>query len=203
VADTNPDELIKRVNRLVYTADRWRDCAEKVLYWASCSLKDPGASEYNDRAYNLVDRCFMIHEHKDNHSKIESDLKNIKTVFRGMANFYADVKAHGGYIRVGPPIRPGDNAYAQVGGYDNGDKTGITYVYAKCRTWDDTDLTDLTTHESVHFAGNIGHFDIGGSAAYGTAAFRLTNAQALQNASNYTWLAYLAQLPDSQWLTAT
>ena len=145
----------------------------------------------------------MIHEHKNNRSKIENDLRRIKTVFRGMAKFYADVKANGGYICCGPPIRAGDNAYAQTGGYQKGDKTGITFVYAKCRTWNETDLTDLTTHESVHFAGNIGHGQIGGRTAYGKAAFRLSNAQALKNASNYTWLAYLARMPNSRWLTAT
>ena len=203
MADANPDALIKRVRRLIATADRWRGSAEKVLYWARCSLKDPGASEFNDRAYNFVDRCFMIHEHKNNHSKIENDLRRIKTVFRGMAKFYADVKAHGGYICCGPPIGPGDNAYAQIGGYHKGDKTGITFVYAKCRTWNNTELTDLTTHESVHFAGNIGHAQIGGRTAYSNAAFRLSNAKALKNASSYTWLTYLAQMPHSRWLTAT
>ena len=76
MADANPDALIKRVRRLIATADRWRDSAEKVLYWAGCSLKDPGKSEFNDRAYNLVDRCFMIHEHKQPFKNRERPEKN-------------------------------------------------------------------------------------------------------------------------------
>ena len=201
--DANPDALIKRAKRLIATADRWRDSAEKVLYWAGCSLRDPGASEYNDRAYNLVDRCFMIHEHKDNRSRIALDLAKIKSCYRPMARFYGHIKAHGGYLHIGPPINQGDRAYANVGGYAKGDKSGITFVYAACRTLNDTDLTDLITHESVHFAGNIGHAQIGGRTAYGKDALRLSNAKALKNASNYSWLAYLARLPHSQWLTAT
>ncbi len=194
--------FIAKAKRLIDDADKWRDAAEKVLYWATCSLKSPKASAYNDLALALVDRCFKIHEHIFNVSK-EKDIIAIKKCFRSVAEFFVEVKADKGFLTQGPAKDPGDIAYAVVGGWKAGNKDGITFVLEKCKDKDDTDLTDIIMHESVHFAGGIGHALIGGEAAYGEKVFKLSNEKALKNASSYAYLAYLARMDHTKWLTAT
>ena len=101
------------------------------------------------------------------------------------------------YLNVGPPVRPNDIAFAAVGRWAKKDKTGITFVLAQCESKKDVDLTDIIMHESVHFAGGIGHCNIGGdpkNPAYGSKVFTLTNAEALQNASSYAYFADIASL---------
>ena len=131
-----------------------------------------------------------------------------------MAGFYRAVLKAKGYkfLTVGPSNsfddkgRPLDNAYAQVGGWKRGDSNGITFVVERVITWNETELTDLITHEAVHFAGGIDHHYIDGNrnnAAYGTKVFKLTNEQSKKNASSYSYLAYLARMPHTRWLTAT
>jgi hypothetical protein len=130
-------------------------------------------------------------------------LASIKKCFRDIAGFFSAVKAGQGFLTVGPPIRAGDIAYAVVNGWKSGDKNGLTFVIAQCKTRGDENLTDIIMHESVHFAAGIDHFIVGGKPAYGAKVFSLTNAQALKNASSYSYLAYLARMPHTQWLTAT
>lgn len=199
---SDTEQLIKRAKRLVGVADTWRESTEKVLYWARCSVNDPGGSQYNDRALALVDRCFKVKTHKTK-DRIKRDLDFIKKCFRRIAWFFDEVKADKGFLSVGPPVRPNDIAYAQVDGWRKGDKDGLVFVLAQCKGRKDENLTDIIMHESVHFAAGVGHYEINGEPAYGQKVFGLTNAQALKNASSYAYLAYLARLPHTQWLTAT
>ncbi|RFB79162.1 hypothetical protein [Methylovirgula sp. 4M-Z18] len=199
--------FLVRARSLVGDADNWRDSAEKVLFWAQCSLRQPGVNWYNDQAFALVDRCFKIKEHTFDFM-IRRDLDAIKVVYRQIADFYGTVKGGTEYLNVGPAIRPNDMAYANVGGWAKKDKTGLTFVLARCDNppTDDETLTDIIMHESVHFAGGIDHFNIGGdpnNPAYGTKVFTLNNKQALKNASTYSYFAYLARMPNIQWATAT
>ena len=168
------------------------------------ALNTPG-NKLTDDALLLVDRCFKISERKDNVSKI-SNLLAIKFVFRNVGDFYAEVAKGTEYLNVGPPIRPNDIAYANVGGWAKKDKSGLTFVLAQCQAKKDVDLTDIIMHESVHFAGGIGHSNIGGdpkNPAYGLKVFALTNAQAKENASSYAYFAYIARLQSPRWPTAT
>ncbi len=194
--------LLKRAERLVGVAEQWRSSADKVLYWATCSVNDLGGSPYNDRALALVDRCFKVCT-LHSKSKMKNNIDLIQKSFRSIGGFYNMVRGSKGYLSVGPPIRPDDIAYAQVNGWKNGDKKGLTFVIAKCKNQSDLNLTDIIMHESVHFAAGIGHYNIGGKPAYGTKVFSLTHSQAMQNASSYAYLAYLARMPHTQWLNAT
>ena len=197
-------KLLRRAKGLVAKADSWRASAEKVLYWATCSVDDPGESKYNDTALALVDRCFKVNSH-DSKSRIKKDIQKIKKSFRRCAGFYAVVKKSERFkfLSVGPPSEENALAYAEPDGWRNGDTKGLVFVINRCESVTDTHLTDIITHESIHFAAGIGHSKINGKVAYGTMAFRLSNAKALKNASNYAYLAYLARMPHTKWLTAT
>jgi hypothetical protein len=194
-------EFLVKARKLVGDADKWRAATDLVLNWAAIGVSTPG-NKLTDDALALVDRCFKINSHSTSAQKI-ADLAAIKGVFKNMADFYADVKKGTEYLNVGPPVRPNDIAYAPVGGWAKKDKKGLTFVLAQCESKNDVDLIDVITHESVHFAGNINHYNIGSTPAYGSTVFTLTNAQAKQNASSYAYLAYLARLQSSQWATAT
>ncbi len=198
-----PESLfLARAKGLVATADSWRDSAEKVLYWAKCALDSPGQNAFNDQALVLVNRCFKLNENILT-TFAKSDIDRIKAVFRNIADFYAAVKTSAEYLNVGPPVRPDDIAYASVGGWARGEKTGLTFVLARCKDKSNEDLTDIIMHESVHFAGGIDHYLIGPDPAYGSKVFTLTNSQALQNASSYSYLAYIARMNPALWSTAT
>lgn len=192
-----------RARGLVPKADAWRDSAERVLYWSLCALDSPGTSAFNDLAYKLVDRCFKV-SGRWLVLQRRADILAITAVFHDIGAFYAEARDSKDYITIGPKIRPDDAAYADVGGWKAGNKKGLTFVLAECETKSDEDLTDIMMHESVHFAGGIGHYMIAkGKPAYGDKVFSLTIDQALENASSYAYLAYLARLPSTQWLTAT
>jgi hypothetical protein len=196
------DEFLARAKKLVATADSWRDSAEKVLYWARCALDSPGENAFNDQALVLVNRCFKVNEHTFT-TFATRDIDRIKAVFRNIADFYSTVKTGTEYLTLGPAIRPDDQAYAAVGGWARKDKSGLTFVLARCKGKSDEDLTDIIMHESVHFAGGIDHYLIGVDPAYGEKVFTLTNSQALQNASSYSYLAYIARMNPALWATAT
>ncbi|MEZ6128814.1 MAG: hypothetical protein R3C59_09040 [Planctomycetaceae bacterium] len=198
----NTGSLIARAKRLVDDADKWRDAAEKVLYWASCSVKTPKASPFNDKALSLVHRCFKVKDHVFDF-QVEKDISNIKKVISNVGKFFESVKAGNGFLTLGPAKDPGDIAYAVVGGWKSGNKDGLTFVAEKCNSKSDESLTDVIMHESVHFAGGIGHAKIGNDVAYGEKAFLLSNEKALKNASSYAYLAYLARMDHTKWLTAT
>jgi hypothetical protein len=172
------------------------------LYWAKCALDSPGENAFNDQALVLVNRCFKLNEHTFT-TFATRDIGRIKTVFRNIADFYSAVRNGTEYLNLGPVIRPDDQAYASVGGWARRDKTGLTFVLARCKDKSDEDLTDIIMHESVHFAGGIGHFMMGKDPAYGEKVFTLTNSQALQNASSYSYLAYIARMNQARWTTAT
>lgn len=197
-------EFLVKARKLVAEADKWRASADRVLDWATLAVATPG-NKLTDDALLLVDRCFKINVHTSKSLK-SSNLLAIKAVFKSISDFYAEVKKGIEYLNVGPPIRPNDIAFAVVGGWAKKDKSGITFVLAQCELKKDVDLTDIIMHESVHFAGGIDHFNIGGdpkNPAYGSKVFTLTNAQALKNASSYAYFAYIARLQSSQWASAT
>lgn len=197
-------ELLSRARKLVAEADKWRASANRVLTWATIAVETPG-NKLTDDALALVDRCFKINERTAKALK-SADIVTIKGIFANVEAFFAEVIKGNGYLNVGPPIRPNDIAYAVVGGWAKKDKSGLTFVLAQCETKKDLDLTDIIMHESIHFAGGIGHFDIGGdpsNPAYGAKVFALTNAQAKTNASSYAYFAYISRLQSSQWATAT
>lgn len=192
-----------RARGLISKADEWRDSAERVLYWASCALDSPGVSSFNDLAYKLVDRCFKVSGRSMTLQR-RADILSIAAVFHDVGTFYNEAKSSKDYITIGPKIRPDDIAYAEVGGWKTGNKKGLTFVLSECEPKSDEDLIDIMTHETMHFAGGIGHYMITKTTpAYGDKVFKLTVDQALQNASSYAYLAYLARLPSPQWLTAT
>jgi len=194
-------EFLVKARKLVATADTWRAATDRVLNWAAIGITTPG-NQLTDDALALVDRCFKINSLSTNALKV-AELASIRVVFKNMADFYAEVKKGSEYLTVGAPIRPSDIAYAQVGGWSKKDKKGLTFVLAQCESKKDVDLIDVITHESVHFAGNVDHYNINNVPAYGSKVFTLTNAQAKQNASSYAYLAYLARLQSNQWATAT
>lgn len=195
------EKFLVRARKLVKDADKWRKSADNVLNWASLALGSPG-NTLTDSALKLVDRCFKISE-LDSLGRKRILLMRVKDTFKTVAEFYAEVAKGTEYLNVGPPIRPDDIAYALVNGWASKDKSGLTFVLARCDTTDDVDLTDIIMHESIHYAGGIDHFEIEGVPAYGSKVFSLKHHQAMVNASSYAYFAYIARLESSQWATAT
>jgi hypothetical protein len=159
-------------------------------------------SPYNDTALELVHRCFKVKDHVLDIQK-QSNITKIKKCFRAIADFFVEVKADKGFLTVGTSSNPADIAFAIVGGWKSGDKDGLTFVLDKCKNKSDADLTDIIMHESAHFAGGIDHASVNGKPAYGSLVFGLSSADALNNASSYAYLAYLARMDHTKWLTAT
>jgi len=195
------EKFLAKARKLVAEADSWRKSADNVLNWASIALGSPG-NKLTDSALMLVDRCFKISE-LENTGRKRILLMRVKETFKTVAEFYAEVTNGNQYLNVGPPVRPDDIAYALVNGWATKDKSGLTFVLAKCETKKDLDLTDIMMHESIHFAGGIGHFEIEGVPAYGEKVFTLRHHQAMVNASSYAYFAYIARLESWQWATAT
>jgi hypothetical protein len=192
-----------KLSDAIKKASGMTDSAEKVLFWASCSIKDPGANAYNDKALKLVDRCFKINTHIFDASKF-NDISRIKQVLRNVATFLPEMGGGSKFTKIlpGPKKENGLDvqAEASVGGWKQGNKDGITYYLNMCGDKSVDYLSDITVHESVHFAGGIDHYNIApGEAAYGPKALKLTNSQALVNASSYAYLAYFAQFPSEKW----
>ncbi len=68
-------------------------------------------------------------------------------------------------------------------------------------------IVDASIHEFAHFcrplgADEAGHAMAGGRPAYGSLALGLAKSAAMKNASSYAWLAYLARMEKTKWLTA-
>lgn len=63
-------------------------------------------------------------------------------------------------------------------------------------------LADLNVHEMARFVGDAsGPNSIGHSAGGGLSALNGTHQQMIVTAANYAWLAWLARLDRSQWMT--
>lgn len=84
---------------------------------------------------------------------------------------------------------------------------GIWYVRSKIEPATEEFIVDASIHEFAHFCGplgadEVGHAMIGGQPAYGSLALGLAKSAAMKNASSYAWLAYLARMEKSKWLTS-
>jgi peptidoglycan hydrolase-like protein with peptidoglycan-binding domain len=194
----------KNLSDAIDLAIKKADSAQKVLYWATCSLAAPGVSAFNDKALKLVDRCFKINEHSFDFLKL-NDIAQVKRVFTAVANFLPEMD-HGKKWTTISPVHPTDTsvgADAWLNGRSLNVKTGITYYLNNAAAMSIDDLAELTVHESVHFAGGIDHWyddpKNRKGAAYLGKALLLKNSQALQNASSYAYLSYFSYMPSSKW----
>jgi hypothetical protein len=194
----------KNLSDAIDLAIKKADSAQKVLYWATCALAAPGISAFNDKALKLVDRCFKINEHSFDYLKLK-DIAKVQRVFTAVANFLPEMD-HGKKFTTILPIHSTDptvGADAIPNGRKSNITTGITYYLNRAAKMSIDDLAEITIHESVHFSAGIDHWYDDPikkkGAAYREKALLLTNSQALQNASSYTYLSYFSYMPSSKW----
>lgn len=208
-AADHPDWM-KRVYRLIPTAENWRLAADKVLALALASLKTPPPNDEQKLAMQLVDRIFKISTHPGQTTEQSiKDIERLQGVFREIRLLIQAITKGDQYLQESTdPSHSGDTAYTFPGNWKNKDpKDGVWYVKAKIENATDEFVVDATIHEFAHFCGPAGadavdHAMVGGQPAYGDLALGLSKTDAFKNASSYAWLAYLARKPSNVWLTA-
>ena len=204
-------DWMKRVYRLMPSAEVWRAAAERVLTLAQAGLQSSFPSAEQNHAMDLVDRVFKLTPNPGQTTPQSiADIQQIKGVFQQMRQLIQAII--GGAFYLHESVEPGhanDIAYTYPGHWAlKTPSDGIWYVKAKIAPASDEFVIDASIHEFAHFCGpqganHIGHAQIGGQPAYGALALQLPRADAMKNASSYAWLAYLARKPSAVWLTAT
>jgi hypothetical protein len=204
-------DWMKRVYKLIPTAELWRAAAERVLITAEGGLKAAVQSEAQKQAIGLVDRVFKLTTSGQSKAQSVIDVQQIKGVFDQMRPLIQAINKGDLYLHESVEAgHTNHNAYTMEGHWIyKKPSDGIWYVRANIEPATDEFIVDCTIHEFAHFCGplspatKIGHALIGGQPAYGNLALQLGRSDALRNASSYAWLAYLARKPAAVWLTAT
>jgi hypothetical protein len=200
--------LMYRVYGLVPTAESWRAAADRVLVSAlrGLTVSPPNAEDL--QALALVNRCFKLNEPGRTPAQVASDIEGIRRIFDEIRSLFSAIRKGDEYLHDSPGGHDTDNAYTFAGHWKfRKPADGIWYVKTNLEGKPNDFIVDATMHECAHFVGpigaqEIGHAKVGGSPAYGKLAFQISRADCLKNASSYAWLAYLARMPSSVWLTA-
>ena len=198
-------EVMKRVDAAIAKGQKWALKAVIVLLNAIEYID--GKKEYQP-SYDLVDRCFKIDSLSTGKQKRLVCNRIIK-IFNRFSRARNAVKP---FARTGASCTSKEGwpifAEAIVGGYhsENDDYKRIKICVPNMRGKDVIFMTDAMVHEMAHLVGPFTGPDRivhGGrkDPAYGLDALKLTHRETLISASNYAWLAWLARLPKSQWLT--
>lgn len=195
----------QKITAAIPVAILWIMMAKKSLALSAAFLNGATSSE-NEKNSNLVDRCFKLRT--VNNIEAKKSIRHVTDVFDRMIPAIFQLQT---FSQIKPVVKckPGANATAVVGGFQSKHPNfkKITYCPARIEKKDVNDVADILVHELAHYCGPlppspkaISH---GGVVppAYKLRAFTLSHRQSLISASNYSWLAFLARLPSSQWLT--
>ncbi|WP_182867495.1 hypothetical protein [Stieleria mannarensis] len=200
-------DVMTRVNTAVNRAERWALRAVIELLNALQYLEGKKAQK---PSYDLVDRCFKIKSLSTEKQQVHAINKIIK-IFNRYPRARRAVRP---FVRTGGSCTndKGHAIFAEAipGGFhmEVEDHKRVKVCVKNMKGKDVTFMTDAMVHEMAHLVGpangkeKIMH---GGrkDAAYGLAALSLTHSEAMISASNYAWLAWLARLPKSEWMTNT
>jgi hypothetical protein len=215
--------VIVRVKGALPIALQWSLAARRRLAEAIGFSKGQATGGDFKRAHDLVDRCYKIKSlTAENAVKA---MQRIDKVFEEMPKVIFADKVGTGIFQVAPKggcSRPGKsiNAFTYPGGFrkidpatgkppmsnpefsgPNVSQRGIYMCTTNIASKDAFAMTDLIVHEMSHFTGpSKGFFRIGDHSG-GLAALSSTHIVAIRTASNYAWLAWLARLDKSQWMT--
>lgn len=217
--------IMDRVYDSLPTCRLWiahaRQCLNKAIQLLSGHVTEDEAEVAAD-CLNLVDRCFKVAALGK-----EEALRAMKAVrlviqkmnlvvtqsVRGVQFFHLApagtdrrggvvIQAFtypGGFTRRGPDGNPPMSSPEFSG--PNLSQNGIYICEPSVRNSTAIHLVDILNHEMAHFAGPEPVADRIQDPAGGLAALALSHHSAMRCASNYAWLAWLARLPRSQWLT--
>jgi hypothetical protein len=214
--------VMVRVKGALPTALQWSLAARRRLAEAIGFAKGQATGGDFKRSHDLVDRCFKI-KSLTSQGAIRA-MRRIDAVFEEMPKaIHADTvgkgifrKAPGGCSTAGRTI----NAFTYPGGFrkidpatgappmsnpefrgPNVSQRGIYMCTSNIASKDVFAMTDLIVHEMSHFVGPSRGFYRIGDHSGGLAALRSNHITAIRTASNYAWLAWLARLNKSQWMT--
>jgi len=211
--------VMTRVQAALPEALSWAGLAIQRLAEAEEKLKGTPGPDFTV-SLQLVDRCFkVIGLGKDGGLKA---LKHIRPIFATMREvIIVSMKVSFFHQAPGGCNAPGKsiNAFTYCGGFKKRDGNGLPpmsnpefsgpnvpqngiYMCTNNIANKNRDhLVDLMVHELAHFVGPAsGPFMIEDHSG-GLAALKSSHNIAIRTASNYAWLAWLARLPRSQWLT--
>ncbi|PAY15528.1 hypothetical protein CKO51_31415 [Rhodopirellula sp. SM50] len=200
-------DVMTRINSSVNRAERWAlkaviELLNAILYLEGKKGQKP--------SYDLVDRCFKIKSLPTEKQQIHAINKMIK-IFNRYSRARRAVKP---FVRSGGSCRneKGHAIFAEAipGGFHSAveDRKRVKVCVKNMKGKDINFMTDAMVHELAHLVGPASGTEMimhGGrkEAAYGLKALQLTHREAMISASNYAWLAWLARLPQAEWLTNT
>lgn len=203
-SDSEKDVMI-RANTAVNKGVKW---ALKAVVELLNALEFVEGKKERKPSYDLVDRCFKIDTLSTGQQKKHAINKIIK-IFNRYPRARRSVKP---FVRTGGKCinEKGELIFAEaiVGGFHSTveDQKRIKVCVKNMKGKDVIFMTDAMVHEMAHLVGPINGAERivhGGrkQPAYRELAFLLTHREALISASNYAWLAWLARLPESEWMT--
>lgn len=203
----------------------WIQQAIKRLDEANAYLKGtlrPSQKDAFEMSLRLVDRCFDV---RSQGSKAIQDIQRIRGIYAAMHfPIAASIGGKTTHFKKAPggcgTAKRRKFAWTFAGGYHKRDSKGnvpmsnpeysgpnvpqnAIYICTKnVASFNTEDLVDLIVHELSHFVGPIrtNYYAIG-DHAYGLSALKSKYDVTVRTASNHAWLAWLARLPMSQWLT--
>jgi peptidoglycan hydrolase-like protein with peptidoglycan-binding domain len=192
-----------KIDASIPQALQWIFLAQKSLVHTLAFLNgDMGGN--NEKHFDLVDRCFKLRT--VNNIKAKRSVQHIGEVFGRMPFAVVQLVAFN-QIKPVAKCKPGTIATAIPGGFLSANLAhkGISYCPKMIAAKNLFDVTDVIVHELAHYTGPFGNKAVGHGGvtppAYGLKAFTLNHERSLISASNYSWLAWLVRLPQSQWMT--
>lgn len=217
--------LMDRVYDSLPTCLLWISQARIVLNKAIRLLSgEIGMAEADEAAdcLNLVDRCFKVEELGEEEALRE--MRAVQQVFQKMSQVVGQSVRGVKFFHLAPPGAETQNgkviqAFTYPGGFTrrgpdgnppmsnpdfagpNLSQNGIYICEQNVRDSSAVHLVDILNHEMAHFSGPEAMADRVLDPAGNLAALQLSHHLSMRCASNYAWLAWLARLPRSQWLT--
>lgn len=222
---SDPASVMLRVKGALPIALQWSLAARRRLAEAIGFAKGQATGGDFKRSHDLVHRCFKIKTlSAENAVKA---MRKIDGIFEEMPKvIFADNVGKGIFYRApaggcrtaGRKI----NAFTFPGGFRKVDRTtglppmshpefsgpnvsqrGIYMCTVSIASKDPFNMADLIVHEMAHFVGPAKGFHRIQDHSGGLDALNSNHITAIRTASNYAWLAWLARLPKSQWMTNT
>lgn len=217
--------IMDRVYLSLPIAQAWMTAAAARLIDALKRLEGTamtGELERCEASLDLVDRCFKVKSLKE--GAAADATRGLWARFRQMQKVVTESQPGVRYFHKAPPgteVQNGltINAFTYPGGYTRRDKdgnlpmahpefagpnllqNGIYMCEPSIKGISTANLVDLLVHEMAHFAGPEPVADRIGDPSGGLAALELPHDTAVRSATNYAWLAWLARLPQKEWMT--
>ncbi len=198
-------EVITQLEASVTLGLRW---AMKAVVELLSAIEHIEGTKGREPSYNLVDRCFKIRSLSTKEQQRHA-INKIIHIFNRMPRARRAVSP---FVRKGGKCKnkDGDKVFAEaiMGGFHSEieDRRRIKTCVDNMRGKNVYFMTDAMVHEMAHLVGPASGPNMiwhGGRAnpAYALDALELNHREALISASNYAWLAWLARLPVSEWMT--